>query len=189
MMFPRVIALQRTPQNKQFDYLSSVLQKGSNKFKLLDYSTSRPCRDSLLQVDYSFAIPGLLKTVDSSYYVNLNLERPFTGETIDTLKQRFTKKFDNTCTLHYCTRLAIPDGYKPGQVPRSLKYDAGDFGFESAYKVDEQGRFVVFTLATWVNTIDVPPSRFASWNEMVKQLNELYSHVITIEKAGATSSH
>lgn len=189
LMFERAIPVVRTPANKRHELMAKVLRKGSNKFQLTGYRLSSIHRDSALTAWYSFAIPGIVKEIGETYYLNINLERPFVNEQIDTSRQKFDKKFEKRFGLKYVTVLSIPPGYYPKSVPESADFRADDieFGFSSSYMIDNAARTLTVNLSIDINTLSIPPSQFHRWNEMVRQLNEMYSRVIILEKEGGTN--
>jgi len=176
------ILLLRTPKNKWKETLSEQLNRGSNKYKMESITVDSIDRDLPLKLHTTFSIPNYVKKAGNSYYVNLNLDRSFQNEKIDTSKQKFDKKINFKHILTYTTSLDVPVGFNVSKIPAFSNFENPEFRLNAKYNYDEKTRKIIYNFTMFIDALAIKPTRFNDWNAMIKKLGEVYSQVVVLEK-------
>ena len=163
------------------DYVKTRMGKASNKFILGDYKINKVNETQKeMNISANFEIPGYGKKVADELYINLNLEKFFTDDIIDTTKRKLPKENDFKYVIKQYTILDIPEGYTVNYLPKDFSCSNDLVGFSISYKQD--GRKIITTQEIRNNYLLMQPTDFAKWNDAVKQLNTQYKEQIVLEK-------
>jgi len=177
------VLLKRRPESKYKELLSDLLEVGSNKFKLQDYSIAGLAdRDTALRIDYSFELSDYAKNIGSELYINLNIEKPLISSEIDTVKQRYDEKVEFKRISKQRVNFEVPEGYSLKHLPKGNSYIFDDFSFEIDYNYDEDTKMVLKDFTLVFNSIAIKKEDFSKWDEMISRLNESYSQAIILTK-------
>lgn len=165
-------------------FFKKYLQKGSNKFVIdsLDYSGLYD-RDKKLEVHYRYSIGGYAHTNGDEIYVNMQLDKSYMNDLIDTSLRTTPKEIDYQSKEVHVSVLRIPDGYTAACLPPAVKYDDGKFAFEISYR--QEGNTIVCVKTIWIRTLMIEPADFAAWNKFVARLTSAYNENITLKKQTA----
>jgi len=160
--------------------LDAKLEKGSNKFTLIDYKIHNiEDHEKPLAVDYNFELPDYISAIGEELYINLNLEKSFSGAVLKEerklpLENEF--KYENS---NYSV-LELPQGYRIQEIPENVKYENEVFGFEIIYEVIENT--IVRRESYFVDYLLLYPEKFDTWNEGVKKITDAFNQIIVLEK-------
>ncbi len=164
------------------DYVKYRMGKGSNKFILNDYSI-RYLNDErrLVNIRAGFDIPDYGKTVGSELYINLNLEKFFTGAAvIDTSRRKVPMEHEYESVIDQFTVFSIPQGYELSYLPKDFAYSDDDMDFSISYTRKEDQ---VICRQTWSDkTLLVESRDFGRWNGAVKQILNHYKEQLVFVK-------
>lgn len=167
------------------DYVKYRMGKGSNKFILNDYSI-RYLDDAskLVNIRAGFDIPDYGKTVGSELYINLNLEKFFTGSAvIDTARRKVPMTHEYESTIDQFTVFAIPQGYELSYLPKDFTYSDDNMDFAIHY-VQKSGQ-VICQQTLSDKTLLMGAGDFPRWNGAVKQILNHYKEQLVFVKKTA----
>jgi len=167
------------------DYVKSRMGKGSNKFILNDYSIRYLNEEQkLVNIRAAFDIPGYGKTIGNELYINLNLEKFFTGQDlIDTAKRRVPMEHEYESTIDQYTIFNIPEGYELSYLPKDFNYSDPVIDFSIRY-APEKGEIVCRQKMSG-KTMLMTARDFNQWNGAVKQILNRYKEQLVFVKKNA----
>lgn len=167
------------------DYVKSRMGKGSNKFILNDYSI-RYLDDEhkLVNIRAGFDIPGYGKMVGPELYINLNLEKFFTGSAvIDTARRKVPLTREYESVIDQFTVFDIPPGYELSYLPKDFAYSDDNMDFSIQY-TQKTGQ-VICRQTLSDKTLLMESRDFPRWNGAVKQiLNHYKEQLVFVKKDG-----
>ncbi len=161
------------------DYLKRLLTKGSNKFLLDDYSI-----DNLndvyapIGIRYDFSIPDYYREIGDNIYINLVLDRTMTDALIEnrTVGIENDYKYINRSVVE----LALPEGFKPKDLPEDIQSSDKEFGFSIHYQLDD--RKLIVTREFYVDYLIMEPESFDSWNAIISEYAKACRKAIILSK-------
>ena len=118
--------------------------------------------------------------MDDELYVNLNLERPYATDRIDSTTRKLPRYNEFAHTDHTRTELVIPAGYEVSYLPPSAQAEGDALGFKVKY--ERQGDKIVQDREVYVNYLLLQPKQFGGWNKVVGQLGSAYREVVILKK-------
>lgn len=164
-------------QKKLFNYLAVAEYLNTDKVEV----TQAPDidRDMPLQMKYQFELGNKISTFNNDIYVDLDWNKTYQNLTI--ADDRITDYYFNRKVKTKTTkRFRVPTGYTVSHLPGSMNKVFDDFSFLITYRlVDNE---VHYTNEITVREGIVKKDRFATWNDCIKQLKEIYSDQIVITK-------
>lgn len=177
------VLLKRSPESKYREILAGLLQVGSNKFKLNDFSIAGfKNRDTALRIDYTYELSNYAKTVGTDVYISLNIKKPLLSQEIDTVKQRYSEMVEFKRTNGQQIYFHVPQGYTVKHLPSDSHFIFDDFSFKLTYVFDKEAQIIVRDFVLVFDTIEIKKENFSKWNEMISILNESYSQAIVLTK-------
>ncbi len=163
------------------DYVKSRMGKASNKFILGDYKiTKTNPNESLINISADFEVPGFGKKVGNEYYINLNLEKLFENQVVDTAKRKVPIEHPYKFVLKQYHILQIPDGYTVSYKPQDFAIDNDLVSLKIQYEV-KNGTIIAYQEFQNKNLM-VEPDRFADWNKTAKAIAAQYKEQVVLEK-------
>ncbi|MBK8808880.1 MAG: hypothetical protein IPO21_20515 [Bacteroidales bacterium] len=175
--------LNRYTLSEQSLFLSKKLSVGSNKFKLDSFSIASAIdRDSLFILKYEFSLPDYAKKIDDEYYINLNLNRDFELDRIDTSKVEFAIMNDYLFEKNTKVILDIPLGFSLKNIPTNNSFKHKDFGFELRYEVNESNKQIILVKNIYINNLTIEQSSFEEWNKMIDLIKTSYKQTVILKK-------
>ena len=167
--------------NDTKNYVKQRMGKASNKFILGDYTISKISNDDkLINIKAGFEVPDYSKKVADELFINMNLEKFFTTEIIDTAKRKVAVENEYKYVIKQYTILDVPEDYKISYVPKDYSYSTDNFGF--AIKYTQQQNKIIATQEIRNNYLMMPPKDFTVWNTALKQLFTQYKEQVVLEK-------
>jgi hypothetical protein len=164
------------------DYVRSRMGKASNKFILGDYTISKLSDDAKsVNIKANFEVPGYSTKIADELYINLNLEKFYTSNSIiDTSKRKVPFESDFKYDIKQYTILDVPAGYTVSYVPKdfSVKNDLYDF---TIHYSQEQNKVIAMQE---INNkfLMMQPKDFTEWNNGIKQLISQYKEQVVLQK-------
>lgn len=164
-------------------FMQGLLQRGSNKFFVTDYSVSNLDNlDQPIGINYSYKIEDYYRTIGSKIYFNMNLDKAMASNLIDDDREqprtfRFKTENENIATFQ------LPENYSVNRLPQNKSFSNDVFSFTIDYKQLENT--IVLKRNYTIKTIQIEPEQFEDWNEAIKQLSDAYRDVIILENSGA----
>lgn len=173
--------LKNMSKSDKKDFYDRYYTKGNNKSETEIISESGVNdREQNLSVEYTFKIEDYISTYEDELYFNPFLEKYFSNAKINTElnklpKDRRTK--DQTRNVLY---VEVPDGYEVNSVPSNLDFSAETFSAKIETSIEDNVIKIVTVITT--DHLVLYPEEFDAWNDMVKQLNNIYNQVIVFKK-------
>lgn len=162
------------------DFVSGLIERGSNKFKLLTHDIANlKDRNSPLQIDYTFEIPDYVQSIGNYIYINLNLERSLVESVIDK-KRKLPIELEYQYSIEDRIELTIPDGYEVSFMPESVSHDNDVLAFNIEYETKLNK--VIRTRKILSNSILLRPSEFEPWNESIELLTKAYQETLILSR-------
>lgn len=173
--------LYRGEKDEEKRYVKSRMGKASNKFILGDYEIKRlnPA-ENIVNINAHFEIPGYGKKIGNEYYINLNLEKLFENQLIDTAKRKVPKMFQFLYQIKQHHVLTIPEGYRVSYQPPDYTTDNPFFAYAISYKV--KGDKIVATQKAILKTLMLYPADFAAWNKYMQEIQAQYRETVSLER-------
>ena len=164
----------------QTTFLKNYFEKGNNKFLIDDFELKNfEKRDNDLIIGYDFNVDDYAQTSGNEIFVNLNMDKVNLGETIkDTRKVPLERDYRKIITNNLI--LEIPQGYQLSYLPKNTEFKNDQFGYSVTYKSDPT--HVILTHQLYLNYLQLQPSSFKEWNNLINALNSTYRSSIILKK-------
>jgi hypothetical protein len=162
-------------------YARRRMAKGSNKFIMNDYKISFPdLLKKSANIKSNFEIPDYVKSIDDEIYINLNLEKIFSGTPIDTAKRKMAIENDYLFTIKQVHLLKMPAGYTVEHLPENISVSNKLVDFSIEYKqINDQ---VIATQNFVIKTLYIEVADFAQWNDALLKVSPAYKEEIVLKK-------
>jgi hypothetical protein len=168
-------------QDQQILKLKDILEKGSNKFKLINYIINNTNdREKNLTISYQFELNNYLISLNNDLYINMNLNKSFNNDVYELDKRQNPVMFNYFFTDNYYTELIIPEGYIVKTLPEPSSFKSEIFGFDMKYRTENNR--IILDKRIYVNTLLLNMQNFKQWNEMIKALSKSYNQAIVLTK-------
>lgn len=171
--------LYKNDRNRQ-EFVKRKMGKGSNKFILGKYDISENKDAGNAKITADFEIPGYGKKVGDEYYLNLNLEKVFEGQLIDTAKRKIPKSIEYLFTIEQNHILEIPDGYTVSYKPDDLLVDNAWYRVEIKYTTGQKQ--LIATQRITSKSLFIDPADFVKWNKDLPAIQSHYKEQVVLEK-------
>ena len=174
-------ALLYRDENETKEYVKKKMSKGSNKFTLGKYSIARINSDeNLANITADFTLPGYGKKVGSEYFINLNLEKIFENQVIDTLKRKVPWEVDFNYNIRQYHILEIPKGYTVSYLPKDFRFENDLIKIDMYYKIENDK--VIAAQEVKNKKLLINPPDFEEWNKPMKAVQPFYKESVVLEK-------
>ncbi len=171
--------LYKNDRNRQ-EFVKRKMGKASNKFILGEYEIGEKSDAGNAKISADFEIPGYGKKVGDEYYLNLNLEKIFDGQLIDTAKRKIPKSINYLFTIEQNHILEIPDGYSVSYKPDDLLVDNAYYRVEIKYTTAQ--RQLIATQRITSKSLFIDPADFVKWNKDLPAIQSHYKEQVVLEK-------
>lgn len=163
---------------KRFEYIKSIVIKGNNKFKLLEYTEENiKDRDQPYLINYKFDIDSYIIKIDKDIYVNLNVDTNFDKLIIE--KNRVSKfELDFLTASQGTYELEIPQNYSVKYLPKDLIMD--NALLSASFKYEKTDNKVIYVARIDQKKILLDKNDFELWNESIKKIKANYGETIII---------
>lgn len=160
-------------------FLSRLLNKGNNKFKLNGVETKNvSAKNADLIINYDFSVDNYIIRSNDEIFINPHLNKELENGLIDLdipqkdIYYSYKKKTSNVFSI------AIPENFKVSFLPDDAQYNGEDFGFEINYKIS--GDRIIVRQTIEIDTLQLKTDQFDSWNKMIKGLFAAYKESIVL---------
>lgn len=171
--------LYKNDRNRQ-EFVKRKVGKGSNKFILGKYEIGEKVDAGNARITADFELPGYGKKIGNEYYLNLNLERIFEGQLIDTAKRKIPKSLEFLYTIEQHHILEIPEGYKVSYKPDDLLIDNAFYRVEIKYT--SSANRLIATQRITNKSLMIDPADFIKWNKDLPAIQANYKEQVVLEK-------
>jgi transglutaminase-like putative cysteine protease len=173
--------LDRAEENDVKKYVTRLLGKGNNKFYLDDYSVSNlQNRDSPTRIAYGFRIGDYYQKIGDELYINLNFTKDYYNEFINREVRKNPFENEYQYIKYENIEFIIPDGYTVEYLPGNFKVDGKIIGCEISYV--RKANKIQYNKKFYLNYLLMPPDKFETFNDTVKQFSEAYKESIILKK-------
>jgi len=163
------------------DYVKYRMGKASNKFIMADYTINKLSNnDKLVNIQAGFEVPDYGKKISDEIFINLNLEKLFTTEIIDTAKRKIPVENEYKNIIKQYTILEVPESYSVSYIPKD--FNLNNELFSIAIRYSRQDNKVIALQEIHNNYLLLQPKDFTVWNNSLKQLFSQYKEEIVLEK-------
>jgi hypothetical protein len=163
------------------DYVKTRMGKASNKFILGDYTINKiDPANNVANITADFEIPGYGQKAGNEYYINLNLEKLFEKEIIDTAKRKVPREMEFKYGIKEYHILDIPDDYTVTYKPDDFNFNDDLVSIKMYYKI-ENGK-IIAAQEVESKKLMINPEDFNEWNKAMKSVEPQYKETIVLEK-------
>ena len=169
----------KTNQTKVDKYLQNVLQKGSNKFVLEDYTLGN--LEDLYKpttIDYEFTIADYYQNINGTIYINPILDKSLSEAFIDKREQPLEN--DYKYTIRDVTIFEIPEGYKVESVPENTTDQNDNFGFSIRYEIRDD--VLLIEKEIFVDYLIMEIEEFEEWNSIITDYSKATRNALILTK-------
>lgn len=161
--------------------VARLLNKGTNKFYLDDFSIhDLEDRDRATRIEYNFRVGSYFQQIGDEIYINLNLNKDFYNEYINTEKRMVSWENSYKHGKREVCVFNIPAGYTVGCLPENASFEGDVVGMQITYT--RTATQIVMEKMFYLDFLLLPPDRFNDWNEAVKKLSDIYKESIILKK-------
>ncbi len=173
--------LQMRKGKDEKDYIRYKMGKASNKFLLGDYSIQKISpQERLINVKAEFEVPGYGKKIGDEYYINMNLEKFFTTQIIDTSKRKVSVETGYKYTIRQYTILEIPEVFNISYQPKDFMYNDELIEVNIRYQKSKSNIIVLQEIKQKV--LYLQPESFPKWNMALQKLLGYYKEQLVLTK-------
>jgi Domain of Unknown Function with PDB structure (DUF3857)/Transglutaminase-like superfamily len=173
--------LQMRQGKDEKDYIRYKMGKASNKFLLGDYSILKLSpAERLVNVKASFEVPGYGKKIGDEYFINMNLEKFFTTQIIDTAKRKVSVETGYKYTIRQFTILEIPETFSVSYQPKDFVYDDELLHVNISYQRSKNKIVVLQEIKQKI--LYLQPASFGKWNQALQKLMGYYKEQLVLKK-------
>lgn len=162
------------------EFIFSLLEKGNNKFKLIDFKeidfsdNSKP-----YNIIYDFELENYLISAGNETYVNLTLDKPFQNDSFEPSRvQTFDHEYLNKRQYHIS--LEIPSENEVLFLPENTSFSNDLMRYKFEYHTKGSKVFLDYEIE--IKQTLVRPEEFSLWNESIRKLKENYLETIIIKQ-------
>lgn len=163
---------------KRFEMIKSIVIKGNNKFKLLNFAEENiKDRDLPYKINYQFDLDNYLIKIDNDIYINMNLDTQLEQLIIE--KDRISKYELEFLTASLGTyELEIPQNYSVKFLPKDFAIDNELIAANFKYQIQENK--ITYTAQISQKKVLLEKNDFELWNETIKKIKTNYGETIII---------
>ncbi len=162
-------------------YVNAKMGKASNKFILGNYTIKKTDPDeNIINITADFEVPGYSKKTGNEYYINLNLEKLFDMQVIDTTKRKVPVENAYKYSIKQYHILEIPVGYTVSYKPDNFRFSNDFVDLSISYEI-KNGK--ITAVQEFKNKkLMLQPSDFTEWNRAVKAAQPQYKETVVLER-------
>lgn len=176
-------AIQNMSEKDKDKFVKSAFKKGNKKSECnVEEMRGVDSREAALEIDYTFDTPDYVKEHEDELFFNPFLKKYHSGERInvETTKNPIESAYREMNKS--LVSLRIPEGYKVEYIPDPIAYHTDKFSADVSFKHLEEANLIEITCNFDLNYMVIEPEEFTAWNEMVKQLNGIYTELIIFKR-------
>ena len=161
-------------------YVRAITSRGSNKFVQKSYQYYQNDKDEKeASLGLDFTIDNYVQNAGKEYYINMNLNRNFEDDYVDTKDRNVGVSYKFKTKVQEVVVLDIPKGFTATYVPPDAANSLDDmWNYKLSYKV-LPGQ-VILTKDYELKTLMLPVDKFSANNKMVEELKKQYKESIVL---------
>ena len=140
--------------------------------------SSADSRDKDMTASYDLDFKNAVNTFSKTIYIDLDTKKELSTDVIKLPERKYDYWFPYKTDVDLTTQLAIPAGYKAGNIPAKLDVVNPDYEFHISYTV-LPGK-IVYKKNLIIKNTSLAKSKFAQWNLDIDRLNKTYTQNITL---------
>ena len=161
-------------------YIQNLVSRGSNKYIQQKYTYSpveNEHKDVWLSSD--FTIDDYVQNVGKEYYVNMNLNREFEDNYVDTSDRDVPLSYKYKEQMKEVVVMDIPDGFHAAYTPPDATISVNDaWNYKISYK--SSPKTVTLIKEYELKTLSIGTKQFADNNEKVEELKKQYKESVVL---------
>lgn len=174
------VLLNQTKSNNE-EFLSSILNKGNNKFSLKDESYNNlKEKDKPLHITYDYKVENYYLVNDDEIYYNPFLKKSLKKEKINEEKTKLAKERRYKTINEQVYLIEIPEGFFVKKLPENSNFKSDKFNYKIEFEKDQ--KYVKLKMKIDIDYLVMYPEEFDKWNEMVLSLRKDYQNIIIFKK-------
>jgi transglutaminase-like putative cysteine protease len=175
--------LQYSNETEKDKLIRRVTARGSNKYKQQSFHYLPGNNDyKSCELQSHFILGDYARKVGNEWYVNLNLQRTYANDYVDTASREVPVEYDYRQHQREVVILKVPAGYTVTYLPPDKS--GGEPGlWKYSLHYEQKGAEVKLVKELTLDTLLVTPSQFAAHNHLVESLlNEYKESVVLTNK-------
>lgn len=160
--------------------IRSITSRGSNKFMQNSYNYDAVDKGNKeVNLTSQFEVKDYVQSLGKEYYVNMNMQRSYMDEYVNTKERKAPIEYDYKNILRQVVTLDIPKGYHVSYLPPDKKQSVdGLLSYKISYhKTASQVQLIKeFEL----QSLYVMPDKFAAENNLVEELKKQYKESVVL---------
>jgi len=154
------------------EIIDKYLEIGDNNFNMKSSTITELSPRGHTKFDYEYNLPDFVKAFNQTFYINLNLTRPYVNGLLQknrmaSYKIKYKKTFQST------VEFAVPEGKKITNLPLDILFKS-EFGSCTAKYIIENN-VVKYTREITIDKLSINSDQFQEWNEFVKVIIKVYN--------------
>ena len=171
--------LVKANQNSVEDYIQRLLSKGSNKFRVEDFSIDNLERiSSPIDIAYKFNIADYYRRIGDDIYFNLVMDRTYTDGLLDGREVPLENEYKYI--NRNVVKLTIPEGYSLGDLPKDEMAQNEHFGYSIKYK--KENNEVIASKEFYLDFLVLYPQNFDDWNQIINKYAKACRKAVVLSK-------
>lgn len=163
------------------DFVKTRMGKASNKFILGKFKINETDpANNILNITADFEIPGYGKKVGNEYFINLNLEKLFENQTIDTAKRKVAIAHDYKYIFKQYHILQIPENFTVTYKPDNFSFENELISIKITYEI-KNGKLIAYQ-ELQNKKLYTEVDKFTIWNNAANAVAIPYKEQIVLEK-------
>ncbi len=173
-------ALTDMDEKERTEFYDDYFEKGNNKCTIKNVEVFGLEEGDTLQIHYDFEIENYVLNVDEEIFVNLNLEKMYQDHLLDQ-ERVLPRTFEYASLVEVESTLELPEGYLLKSIPENSAMDFSNYSY--SIELEEKDNKVHANTQVKVGTLELMPSDFESWNDMISALRKNYRSSVVLERA------
>ena len=160
-------------------YIRSFTSRGSNKYVQKSYTFNQSeegYKDA--RITSEFTVDNYVQNVGKEFYINMNVNRTFENDWVDTDGRNVPVSFKYKCKMREVVVLDIPHGFTATYVPPDDARSLGSWGYSISYKV-LPGK-IILTKDYELRSLSLAVDQFSENNKIVDHLKKQYKESVVL---------
>lgn len=160
--------------------IRSITSRGSNKFMQSSYNYDAVDKgDKEVSLTSRFEVKDYVQSLGKEYYVNMNMQRSYMDEYVNTKERTAPIEYDYKNILRQVVTLDIPKGYHVSYLPPDKKQSVdGLLSYKISYR--KTASQVQLVKEFELQALYVMPNKFAAENSLVEELRKQYKESVVL---------
>lgn len=154
------------------EFIDKYLEIGDNNFNLKSSKITDLEPRGHTKFDFEYSLPDFVKEFNQTYYINLNLTKPY----VDGVLQKNRKanyKIKYKRTFQTDVEFNVPANKTVTELPSNVMYRSEIGSCTAKYTLDNN--VIKYTREITIDKLSINPNQFLQWNEFVKTILKVYN--------------